>query len=388
MSGPRAQLRGVLPGHTLPLTDELLSSWIVRLAIQNGLKVHALCQLVWRGGAVWNRDIDNSAPPELMEAFSRATGQSVDAIRGLTMASYEGRVFERHNPNGYTSWVLPLGVYHRTRKRHGLQFCPDCLDEKIYFRKRWRLAFMVACDKHLTVLSDRCVCGASINFHRRDIGSGDFGSKRTDMLRCFRCDTDLRIARAPTVDLMLLASALQLQRACTDALECGFAEIAGAAIPAVLYFAGVHQVLRILFTWKEPKILHVALGYFQPLDIELGTGKVERVEAQNRVVLMALASQWMSGWPERFVSVCRQAGVRASDVYRDLPRLPYWLASVVEEHLRGGTYSPTLPEIRNAIAYLRKRDMAINKASVSRLLGGRDVFRKRDLSHLLREDAL
>jgi hypothetical protein len=36
-------------------------------------------------------------------------------------------------------------------------------------------------------------------------------------------------------------------------------------------------------------------------------------------------------------------------------------------------------------AYLRKQELVVNSSSVSRLLGTRDVFRKRGLSYLLQE---
>ena len=98
---------------------------------------------------------------------------------------------------------------------------------------------------------------------------------------------------------------------------------------------------------------------------------------------MALVGAWLRDWPKSFVESCQTVGLTASDVYRDAPRVPYWLASVTEEYLNRSTYSPTLPEIQSAIAYLRSRDLVVNKISVSRLSGTHDPFRKRHLEYLL-----
>ena len=392
MIEPSRRLKGVLPGHTPPQPGELLSSWIIRLAIQNGLKAHSLCQLIWRDHPVWNRDIDNSAPTELLDAMSRATGQSVELVRDLTLSSYEGRVFERHNPTGYTRWLLPLGIYHRTRKRHGQQFCPSCLDEGVpYFRKAWRLAFVVACERHCAPLSDRCRCGAPVSFHRADIGRLDAVPTRSSFLCCFLCGEDLRASCGDPVDLAVLSAALEAQRTCNEALRSGYAEIPqGRMIASMLYFDGLHQLLRILVAARKANELRVTISDWRHGngdDLEVGVSSVERIDAKNRLILMALVSEWLRGWPAAFVESCERTGLTASDIYRDMPQVPYWLASVVEESLNRSTYSPTLPEIRNAIAYLRRCELAVNKTNVSRLLGAHDAFRKRGLSYLLLDDS-
>ena len=59
----QAGLSGTLwPAHPKPLPDELLSSWMVRIAGQHGLKLHTFASAVWPGISIWNRDIDRSGP--------------------------------------------------------------------------------------------------------------------------------------------------------------------------------------------------------------------------------------------------------------------------------------------------------------------------------------
>ena len=62
------------PIHYKPLPDELLSSWLVRLAHGHGLKVQTFCNLIFGNSQqVWNRDIDRLAPTWLLDQLSYRT---------------------------------------------------------------------------------------------------------------------------------------------------------------------------------------------------------------------------------------------------------------------------------------------------------------------------
>lgn len=376
-----------LLGHTRPRSDELLSSWLVRLALQNGLKVHSLCQRVWRDGPVWNRDIDNSAPSGFIEALSNATALESSHVRGTTLAALEGHLFEKHNPSGNTPWILPIGVYHRTRRRFGLQFCPHCLDEAVpYFRRSWRLAYTVVCPTHRVVLSDRCACGSAVNFHRSDIGGSML--HRLDVRICPQCGCDLRRCRASPVDLAVLSQALFSQTRCSNALESGYALVGASYVRSILFFVGVHQMLRLLTGQKNAQALfETCASWTRPLSAATETkgGRLERADTFSRMVLMSCIAEWLDDWPAQFIRSCQRAGVTSSDVYKDLRSVPFWLATVVDEYLDRSAYSPTLPEIRSAIEYVRRSEGCVNKSTVSRVLGARDAFRKRRLLYLLEE---
>jgi len=99
-----------------------------------------------------------------------------------------------------------------------------------------------------------------------------------------------------------------------------------------------------------------------------------------------MAGGWLNDWPQTFVKDCKTAGLTATDICRNLTRVPYWLARVVAEHFGQGTYSPSLPEIGAAINYLRTQNIVPTKSAVSQILGRTDVFRKRRLHHLLESE--
>lgn len=187
------------PVHLKPLPDELLSSWIVRLAEAQGLKVQTFARLL--AGSeyqVWNRDIDRTAPSWLIEVLCRNTAAHPDAAWNTTLASYEGLLYRTFRESSVLPWITPLMIRRFTQTGHGLQFCPRCLaeDPEPYFRRRWRVAFYTWCSIHNVMLHDRCPrCTAPVNFQRRELGRPneiDGGP----LTRCFACGFDLRKAAA------------------------------------------------------------------------------------------------------------------------------------------------------------------------------------------------
>ena len=73
-----------------------------------------------------------------------------------------------------------------SRRRFLTQFCPECLKEEAvrYFRSVWHLNFVSICDRHGTLLQDRCPrCHRAVRFELLD-----WQSRITE---CFECGFDL-----------------------------------------------------------------------------------------------------------------------------------------------------------------------------------------------------
>lgn len=182
------------PIHFKPLPDELLSSWLVRLAHSHGLKVQTFCNLIFGNRLqVWNRDIDRLAPEWLVTELSDRAGTSIEQALATTLQSYQGIVYHRHRASGTLSWIQSLKLHHRKFEGFGLQFCPKCLssDEEPYFRKSWRVAFNTICTAHNCMLHDRCpYCGYGVAFHRNDMRHAEYVST-VSLRECHHCGFDL-----------------------------------------------------------------------------------------------------------------------------------------------------------------------------------------------------
>ena len=187
------------PIHFKPLPDELLSSWLVRLAHSHGLKAQTFCNLIFGNRLqVWNRDIDRLAPEWLIAELSERTGTTTKQVMETTLQSYQGIVYQRHRASGTLSWIQSLKLHHRKFEGFGLLFCPECLasDEEPYFRKFWRVAFNTVCMIHGCMLHDRCPdCSYGVAFHRNDMRHAQYLTT-VSLKECHYCSFDLSRSQA------------------------------------------------------------------------------------------------------------------------------------------------------------------------------------------------
>jgi len=301
-----------------PEKDELFSCWLVRLAWNNGEKLHPFC--VRRLGVrwnVWGHDVDRLAPLDIIERAAIKTGIDIERVFSTTLAAFEGKIYERHVTKGVAQWIMPIGRYSRTRTLHGQQFCPWCLREDVvpYFRKSWRLAFVVTCERHGIVLSDDCPrCRAPISYHEGDFGK-DFLRDFCPLTLCPRCGWDLRIEISPAP---IAESEIQkFQRKLSDAIGSRWIEVnAGRAIYCMSFFGGLHALVRILSSNAYTKPIRdylLARDGFLPLPsgFPKKTNRFEDLRVGDRYVVMRLLGQILSTWPRRLLrSVSRSASIQ------------------------------------------------------------------------------
>jgi len=165
-----------LPVAPRPFRDELLSSWMARVATRYGLEVPGLtAYLVGQGGRVADlRKIDDISPDRSLLMFW-ARGCRIDSAR-LERLSLKSRYPERPQDWFFegAGGIVPA--------------CLACFDADLaggrdaYIRAKWRLAEQVVCPAHTEMLRDRCPdcgCHLRISFRMRD-----------DQLRpfCRKCD--------------------------------------------------------------------------------------------------------------------------------------------------------------------------------------------------------
>lgn len=140
----------------------------MRIAHAEGTTPQRWAQHHLRHVALWTRDADRAPPTTTVQALAACLACSMDSITTLSVDSgVDDRPPRCHA--GIEPWITAVGLFHRIRRRHGLQYCPDCLAEAPYFRRTWRLAFVTQCPIHHRVLLDACVrCDAPIVPHRHE----------------------------------------------------------------------------------------------------------------------------------------------------------------------------------------------------------------------------
>ena len=322
------------PIHLKPLPDELLSSWLVRIAHGHGLKVQTFCNLVFGGRRqVWNRDIDRLAPAWLLDELIDRTGTTREVAYGTTLLAYEDWLYEKMRISGASRWILTLQMYHRKRTGFGLQYCPRCLgqDRIPYFRKRWRVAFYLICTKHRVRLLDRCPrCDSVVAFHRIELGKPNVFQVES-LAVCHMCGFDLSNAKAERVGASGDQATNLLMRLCQVLETTGSTENqeAGADHLVVL-----HQLCKLMYSPRKQihlrEFVAAQLGIV-PSQIVLGKtpfesrGLVERTE----ILMMAL---WMKvNLRVRLHDAWRGRALRYNHMLKDFEDPPEWYVQLTEK---------------------------------------------------------
>lgn len=183
MSRP-AKLSGTLwPVHLKPLDDELLSSWMIRLARAYEIKPMWFWRLFW---PVDFREIDVEAPGGLLGllAAKTATPFARALATTLTMLAREHRVVRQ------------------------VRYCRACIadDPEPYFRRRWQLHSFLLCEMHGIPLSSGCP------HWRHEVMPEKVPLTRDSMAWCSQCGEDLRTTQRDFMPSHPLGQVLDWQK--------------------------------------------------------------------------------------------------------------------------------------------------------------------------------
>lgn len=344
------------PIHPHPLPDELLSSWLIRLARGNGFKVHNFCSRFFgRERQIWNRDVDHLAPAWLLDALVERAGTPRDRIAQTTLRAFESYAFEQFNETSVTRWILPLSVYHRTRRAYGQQFCPACLatDHEPYLRRSWRLAQSVVCVTHELLLRDSCAsCASPMAPHRSDMNARGGLPEKTDMLRCFKCRS-----RLDEFSESALAADVTMQRKLDSAIHSGFTELyPGSPLYSPLYFDGLRMIMRAADA-RGP-VRHRRGFEFEPI--------------KERLKLLRAAVDLTEDWPMRFIERCGKLPHAFTSI-ANKETGPYWVDSVLRQHVVKRRAVISNAEAKAIAEAATRQDPSASLRTLTRRLSGRDI---------------
>lgn len=216
-----------------PVDDELLSSYLIRIAVEHCADPYRFCMHTLGDMPVWNRDIDRTASSQVRSRVAELSHRSLEEVDRMTLAPWELQLRGSVPDSRWTTgtWINSIGVYHRLRKAHGLQVCMACLNESAAYLRIWRLSFVTVCPRHLCLLIDACpTCGAPIVPHRQPALA----------FNCHQCYGGLKLAAAATSE----AASVDVPRAQTmllsALLENKSVQAGKVAIPLRDLIRGVH----------------------------------------------------------------------------------------------------------------------------------------------------
>lgn len=162
-----------------PLIDgELLSSWICRLAVANGLVPLALHEILSAAAGPTGKGwMDRSPSSELADYMARQADQPVERIlraaplrpaRLINRDDFVGRFVAASPKLVLRPNVTAKDAEEPERDAAYLAYCPQCLaeDEEPFMRMEWRTRFATGCERHGIRLQHCCPhCRGQIKPH-------------------------------------------------------------------------------------------------------------------------------------------------------------------------------------------------------------------------------
>ncbi len=363
----------MLPIHPHPCKDELFSSWLTRLSVSNSFYLHEFYKIIIGvESPIFTRDVDILTVPGLIRLLSQKTGIKQTVLNQSTLNTYTGLVYEKLNPNGHSRWVLPLGIYHRTRKLRGIQYCPRCLEEDAvrYFRKQWRLSFITVCVKHNCYLRDSCPhCSSPVDYQRIGIGRHQFETPSTEIGLCHQCLNALWDCDSQVIDGSIKVIAYQYLQFVTEFAE-GKVNVAGLNLPiSISEFNGLWILVGRLSGRRAEQLRKKVL---ERTGIELVNSRgglgFDYWGLMNRFKALAVVFWILEEWPIRLINLALGTKFSKSVFSDQMQETPYWLQKIIDAHFDLSRYVVTDEEILTAAKYLRKRGNSNTLLSLSKLL--------------------
>lgn len=316
-----------------PLPDELLSSWLVRLAHGHGLKVQSFCNLIFGNYfQVWNRDIDRLAPDWLLQELCERTGTPPEVGFQTTLRSYEGWLYPKMRTSSTLQWITSLQLHHRKFEGFGIQFCPKCLeeDQEPYFRKAWRVSLNTICTKHDCMLHDRCPeCGVGVAFHRLDMKHPEFVPIES-FATCHQCGFNLSRSGFEPVKCYNLEIGdwiRHLSNQFTTSL------IADKLLKLDTFDVLHHLAMLLTSRYSTVRLHDFAFKQIKTPEIRLHKGKAafETRPLQERHHLMQLIAWLMDDLEEKLRLAWRLKAVRYNHLSKDFEGAPDWYLNIISK---------------------------------------------------------
>ncbi|PTT68953.1 MULTISPECIES: TniQ family protein [unclassified Chryseobacterium] len=310
----------VIPGYIPPEEDEILSSWIFRLARSHKMKPFTFAKYGLEVPDLWNRDFDKFYNQKLVDLLTTLTPLNHCKINSLHLISYQDIIFNSKINSAFTEGILNVGVEHRMRNNKGLLACPLCLSKKEFYKKSWRLVSSIVCTDCLCNLIDECPdCKMPIVFQRLDIGKKDVYLEKP-MYLCWNCNNDLR-KNYTLIDKN--SDIFKYQEYINRTIEYGYNKNTQYSFN---YFSVLFSILRKSRS-SSAKFFRLREAFTKEFEISSDELSIHNFELslQLRKLLLPLIYNLLSDLDQNFIPFCERNFIRISDIRTDGQPLPFWI---------------------------------------------------------------
>ncbi|MDD2790273.1 MAG: TniQ family protein [Sulfurimonas sp.] len=350
-----------------PQKDELLSSWLTRVAFAHGMTLNNFFGYFVRheGHALTRTDIDFQYNPYLLDALSKKSKIDIKTIQNLSLRSEEGYLFAC-NECLYPPAQIRKLVDRRTH--FGLMYCPKCLeeDEHPYFRQEWRYLFSNACIKHGIYLKDRCgICFERIRLRKMPIDN--------KIIFCHKCKRDLRLTR-PIKVLEEHSEGLEAISWFQNGLKNGYFVIDNTKVSSLVIFQAFTH-LRYLINGQK----NLKLDSFSMLNSYKGLcKKLQHYDSKKcgpvykDFFLTAIVYHLFQNYPNNLQKFADENNLTYRDFIHGFIDIPFWYKSTIDgiipmQNTVGRDISKS--EVIGVINYLKHSGIKVTQKSVAEIVG-------------------
>lgn len=330
-----------------PLSGESLSSWRQRTGEMNGF---------WRyppapGAARYmepDRLRDDQEVRWLCDEFSVAE----DELRCLTLEHGLRSLGITFQDTTKLRWVLRLNPSEVGGNGRSM-YCPQCLleDETPYFRLAWRFAFTTHCERHRTVLEEKCpTCGSPVWPASIQVNAP---TAWLPLTTCRVCRSSLaqgfRLARRGTVDRGGTGSSLKL---------------IGKSLDSVWYFSQLLLRARSRrlqrYTFERAHIDHTEI---------VTSCTIEHLPLDQRQAILTASAWLLHDWPANFLSAAEACDISLGAFSGTLHLAPEPIQKVIRSRLVKRDRNKVSHEsINKAIETIAAEGGTITKSAIRRVL--------------------
>jgi hypothetical protein len=369
------------PVHPQPYPDELLSSWLTRIAIRSGFNLKTLCQQLLESDHASPREIDRVYNDNLIQNLAEGTGQPQETVLKSTLADDEGYVFLNRS-YGMNHWIFPTTIFKKMA-HNGLAYCPECLatDAEPYYRKSWRYAFNPVCPVHRRFLKQACPCCKAPFVY---FATATIPNDRT-MHYCLNCgywlgDWPAELdEQRQTIDRLIDIQALLANGIARNA----FTLPNYGTAPAIAYLQILHT---LAYAMRLPEKAALALKHYPNIPADLSLSPLEQDHPslplemrhpESIGVTLCLASTLIADWPACIVKLdaIRAFSGRSDEQLREIPLS---ILESLKDILPSRTFKSSDKEIESASLLLRGKLVRkeIPQELTAFMKSGRAVTRK------------
>ena len=306
-------------GRLPPIEDgEVLSSWLIRSALDIGCSPLALTEALWGKWRALTIDLDRGVTENRLELLFEHSFEDRQKILQTMLSNVAPYLIK----NSTNTWILNLGQRSRTNFS-GRQVCTQCFEsdgKSAYLRLMWRMGWHTYCEKHQINLIDHCPdCGVVIQPFKIDLQHGSLAV-------CSSCGYNFIKYQSQIKNIKIL----DFQKNADNVLTKGLGLYNNQSISAAEWFEIVRawiSEIRYLVNTNNVQLVEMFESFGVSLNLEFPLTPVafEYLNTNERIILLSILDQIMKIPCELIISRSHEYGVSSANFWDKRKKLPIQL---------------------------------------------------------------